>query len=216
MLPREGSFRLRPAEPRDVEAAVPLICSSGPEAFDFVFMPAQRGGPLQFLRRAFVDGAGEFGWRNHLVIEHLAEGRVVATGAGYSGRTALPYLLAGARQIIASQGLAAPGVILRGLRTEGVIPPPTGRQLYYIAHLGVAPEWRGQGLGVWMTQHLLDQGRQQGFATAALDVSARNPRAQALYERLGFRVTREQRSSLSNAYASVPDHRRMELPLAGG
>jgi len=40
-----------------------------------------------------------------------------------------------------------------------------------------------------------------------------NPRAQALYERLGFVVTEERKSTLRNAHATVPDHRRMVLPL---
>src|SRR5712691_5597064 len=73
----------RSAAAADVEAAVPLIYSSGPAAFDYVF--TLDGGPTaeDFLRRAFVDGAGEFGWRNHVVGE--LDGRIVAAGAGWSG-----------------------------------------------------------------------------------------------------------------------------------
>jgi len=44
-------------------------------------------------------------------------------------------------------------------------------------------------------------------------VAVTNPRGQALYERLGFVVTGERRSSLSNASATVPDHRHMERPI---
>ena len=43
-----------------------------------------------------------------------------------------------------------------------------------------------------------------------LDVAVSNPRAQALYERLGFAVTGERASSLANAQGAVPGHRRME------
>jgi ribosomal protein S18 acetylase RimI-like enzyme len=54
----------------------------------------------------------------------------------------------------------------------------------------------------------------RGLRTAALDVAVGNPRAQALYERLGFVVAAERVSTLRNAQATVANHRRMELPLA--
>ena len=61
--------RFRAATADDAEAAVPLIHSSGPAAFEYVFAVPGRGDARDFLMRAFVDGAGEFGWRNHWVGE---------------------------------------------------------------------------------------------------------------------------------------------------
>jgi ribosomal protein S18 acetylase RimI-like enzyme len=177
-----------------------------------VFAPAGRGGPLAFLARAFADGAGEFGWRNHVVATMGDE--VVGVGAAYSGRTALPFMLAAARQILGHAGpVAGPGVIWRGLRTERVIPPPVARNLLYLGHLGIDPRYRGQGIGAALVAHLVEGAADRGFTRAGLDVSVANPRAQALYERLGFRVTAEQASRLANAHATVPPHRRMERPL---
>ena len=49
--------RFRPARANDMEAALPLILSSGPDAFNYVFRTA-RHTPEDFLRGAFVDGAG--------------------------------------------------------------------------------------------------------------------------------------------------------------
>ena len=204
-------WQFRPATAADADAAVPLIYSSGPAAFDFVFSVPGRASALDFLRHAFLDGAGEFGFRNHVVAEH--NGAVVATGAAWGHRSNPGFALAAARQILTCYGpLVAPRVILRGLRIESVIPPPS-RGLHYLAHLGVQPELRGQGAGGALIEHLLAQGRAQGRAVAALDVAATNPRAQSLYERLGFQVTRERISHLANAQASVSSHRRMELPL---
>jgi hypothetical protein len=48
----------RAAAAADVAAAVPLIHSSGPAAFEFVFAVPGLGDAQAFLRRAFVDGAG--------------------------------------------------------------------------------------------------------------------------------------------------------------
>jgi hypothetical protein len=50
------------ARTEDVDASVPLIYSSGPDAFDYVFWDAE-----SFLRRAYLDGTGECGNRNHTV-----------------------------------------------------------------------------------------------------------------------------------------------------
>ncbi|MEW9622755.1 GNAT family N-acetyltransferase [Rhodanobacter geophilus] len=204
----DPSVQFRAATPQDVEAAVPLIHSSGPAAFDHVFTLPGRGDAQAFLRHAFVDGAGEFGWRNHVVGE--LEGMVVAVGAGYGGETALAFTLAAARQILRHYGLRhAPGVIARGLRVERVMPPPS-RGMHYLAHLGVSPALRGQGIGQALIEELIRRGVQAGRRRMVLDVAVSNPRAQALYGRLGFAVTGERRSALANAQGTVPDHRRME------
>ena len=209
-----SAVRFRAATVQDVAAAVPLIHSSGPAAFDYVFALPGRGDAQAFLRRAFVDGAGEFGWRNHLVGE--LEGVVVAVGAGFGGEAALAFTLAAARQILVHYGLRhAPGVIERGLRVERVIPPPA-RGMHYLAHLGVSPGLRGQGIGRALIDELIRRGLQHGRRRMVLDVATSNPRAQALYQRLGFAVTGERRSTLANTQGTVPDHRRMERLLPAG
>lgn len=203
---------IRPARPADAPAAVPLIHSSGPAAFDYVFSHARRGRPADFLQRAFVDGSGEFGHRVHVVA--IVDGAVAGVGAGYSGATALAFTLAAARQIMGQYGLlAGAGIIARGLAVERVVPPPMAKDLFYVGHLGIAPELRSHGIGGQLIDHLLRQGRAAGYTRVALDVSCANPRAQALYERIGFRVTAEHPSRLRNAWGIVPDHRRMEMAL---
>ncbi|MBD8879882.1 GNAT family N-acetyltransferase [Rhodanobacter sp. 7MK24] len=205
-------MRFRAAKFQDAAAAVPLIHSSGPAAFDYVFAVPGRSTALAFLHRAFVDGAGEFGWRNHIVGE--LEGVVVAVGAGFGGETALTFTLAAARQILMHYGPRyAPGVIVRGLKVERVIPPPS-RGMHYLAHLGVSPILRGQGIGQALIDELIQRGVQGSRKRMVLDVATSNPRAQALYAKLGFEVTVERPSALANAQGTVPGHRRMER-LAG-
>ncbi len=203
-------LHFRPARADDVDAAIDLIYSSGPGAFDYVFADAA-GDARHFLRRAFVDGAGQFGHRNHVVGE--ADGRVVAVGTGFGRESSATFTLAALRQILAHYGLRAAGPVVRGLRTEGVIRPP-GRGEHYLAHLGVAPECRGQGIGRALVAHLLDAGRALGRSSATLDVAVDNPRAEQLYQRLGFAVVAERPSRLGNAHGHVPGHRRMALALA--
>ena len=202
----------RAATPADADAAVPLIYSSGPAAFDFVFTVPGRATALEFLRRAFVDGAGEFGHRNHVV--GVLDGCIVAAGAAWNGTSTLAFTRAAVRQIFSCYGpRAGSGVIVRGLRVESIIKPPT-RDCWYLAHLGVPAELRSRGIGAALVAHLLARGRAQGMPVAALDVAVTNPAAQRLYERLGFEVTRLCVSKLSNAQATVADLRRMQLRLA--
>lgn len=210
-LERGNRWVFRPAQAADAGLAVPLIHSSGPAAFDYVFAVPGRGNAQDFLRHAFLDGAGEFGWRNHWVGEQ--GGQVVAVGAGYGSQTHGAFVLAAARQILGFYGVRhAGGVMARGLRVEAVIPPPRGA-MHYLGHLGVAPACRGQGIGQALIEHLVAAGREQGCRCMVLDVAASNPRAEALYARCGFGVTGERRSTLANAQGRVPDHRRMERQL---
>jgi ribosomal protein S18 acetylase RimI-like enzyme len=77
----------------------------------------------------------------------------------------------------------------------------------------VLPGLQSRGIGKLLIDHLIRQGKAAGFKVAALDVAATNPRGQALYERLGFVVTKERRSTLRNAHGRVADHRHMEMAI---
>jgi ribosomal protein S18 acetylase RimI-like enzyme len=121
--------------------------------------------------------------------------------------------LAGVRQVFACYGIAAAlGVIVRVVRTADVIVAPTRSELF-IGNLGVSPERRGGGIGAALIEQLIAQHRRSGIAKAVLDVAVTNPRAQQLYERLGFNVTAERRSRLANSQGIVVNHRRMEKPM---
>ncbi len=200
----------RRASADDVEAAIPLVLSSGPEAFNYVFGTPSRT-PADFLRAAFPHGGGQFGFRNHVVGE--IDGKLVAAGAGWTSATNLAFLLAAVGQFVPFFGaLGSLPVVARGLRTETVVRPPAAGE-FYIGHLGVAPDRRGQGIGEALIAHLLAIGAETGLRRAVLDVSVENPRAQALYTRLGFRVTAERPSTLRREAGYVPSHRRMERAI---
>ena len=197
----------RTANPDDALHAVPLIYSSGPAAFDYVFADDAHQSAREFLLYAFRQRHGEFGYANHTVAVH--EQRVVAAGACYSSRRAFAFTIVAIWQILAFYGLAAGHRVLRrGMQMERQLKLPH-RQKSYIAHLGVAAERQGQGIGGRLVEHFLQEARHQNQTHAALDVSMENPRAQALYERIGFQVVDERESVLQG----VPGHRRMELQL---
>lgn len=201
--------QIRPARADDARAAVALIYSSGAAAFDYVFAQPDADARA-FLAVAFAEGSGEFGHRNHVVCE--SAGCVIAVGAGFGHADVASFTLAAARQIVRHYGWRAGGPILRGLRTERVIQPPA-RGEFYLAHLGVAPAARGHGIGTQLVDWLLRRGQEQALHRACLDVAADNPRAEALYARLGFRLDRQRNSRLRNARGAVPAQRRMQRSL---
>lgn len=200
----------RPARAGDLAAAIPLIHASGPDAFDYVFCDRGADQAMQFLRMAFDDGSGRFGWRNHCVA--CVDDQVVGIGAAYGADTNLAYTLADGRLILRYYGARGLNVIGRGLRTERIMPPPA-RQEWMIAHLAIAPGQRGSGIGARLVHYLLDRGARAGYSSAVLDVSVENPRAESLYQRLGFTLARERASHLRSDYGRVCNHRRMMLAL---
>ncbi len=56
--------------------------------------------------------------------------------------------------------------------------------------IALLPEARGQGIGTQLMERLIEDARREGYPGISLSVSCRNP-AVRLYERLGFRVIRE-------------------------
>jgi GNAT superfamily N-acetyltransferase len=83
-------------------------------------------------------------------------------------------------------GRRLPLALRSRLRMEGRHPrkPPH----WYLAFMGVAPEWQGKGLGTALMKPALDAMDAAG-APAYLESST--PRSRALYQRNGFRVTGE-------------------------
>ena len=59
----------------------------------------------------------------------------------------------------------------------------------FLARIVLAPEARGQGIGTALVQRILDRAR-ACRVPVVLSVLRANPRARALYERLGFALTR--------------------------
>ncbi|HEX8981309.1 MAG TPA: GNAT family N-acetyltransferase [Ktedonobacterales bacterium] len=61
----------------------------------------------------------------------------------------------------------------------------------WVAGMGVAPAWRGQGIGGRLLEHLLVRMREVGLHQAQLEVLDINMPAIALYQRLGFVTQRK-------------------------
>jgi ribosomal protein S18 acetylase RimI-like enzyme len=204
-------IQFRPCRPEDVDSAVPLIYSSGPASFDYVFCSQHAAQAQEFLRHAYLRGRSEFGFQQHVAA--VLEGAVVGVGALRDGSQNRSLALAALRDIASFYPPAsAARTLVRGLRIERVIrPPKTGVGILY--HLGVAEAYRSRGIGRRLVQELLRGVVDRRLPVAALDVAQGNPRARQLYENLGFVARRLRPSTLQSRFGRVVAHCYMELPL---
>ncbi len=87
-----------------------------------------------------------------------------------------------AREIYGTVGAARRLALLAPLETT----PPAG--CLYVDWVAVAPQARGRGVGSKLLAFADEVAQDRGLSAVALDVVDSNPRAQALYCRLGFDV----------------------------
>lgn len=83
-----------------------------------------------------------------------------------------------------------------------VRPPVDG--VVYLSRLELSASTRGRGVGTAVITDVITQARAAGATYVELDVLEQNPRARALYERLGFTLI-----------AAAPPKLRLRLGLAG-
>jgi ribosomal protein S18 acetylase RimI-like enzyme len=177
---------MRRARPDDVASVVELIYSAAPDAYRFLY--AIKGADARdYIRYEFQRDTGFLGAAAHTVA--VADGEVVGIGSFY---TQPEYQLLSSQQ--AKNFIARFGwweflrMMPRGLRIQRGVSKPTDGQLY-VANLGVKSELRSKGIGRALIECAAQRARTQGLAALVLNVSAQNPRAENLYQRLGFAVT---------------------------
>jgi GNAT superfamily N-acetyltransferase len=175
------SFACRPARPDDAASCAPLVLASGEAEFGFLF-GVTGDECIAFLARAFVSRCGRFSYRRHRVALD-AQGRVCSVMAMHDGGEIALDDAVFVIQVLTHFGVRRGiGILLRGMRLAGELPPPSrGERL--IAHCATLPDARGRGaLTALMHGALCDANRRE----VVLDVRLDNPRARALYTRLGF------------------------------
>ncbi|MEW5721599.1 MAG: ribosomal protein S18-alanine N-acetyltransferase [Thermodesulfobacteriota bacterium] len=85
--------------------------------------------------------------------------------------------------------VARDGTLVCGYLIFWVIVPEI-----HILNLAVRPLYRRQGLATLLLEYLFEYGRERGVTEVFLEVRPSNAAAQALYDRLGFRVTGRRRN----------------------
>ena len=82
------------------------------------------------------------------------------------------------------------GAVLVSVDASDPEPWIQPRRFGYIEEIVVAEEYRGRGIGKQLLEGITDWTKKQGLEEVELHVWHRNHRARAMYESLGFEITR--------------------------
>ncbi|MDF3821604.1 GNAT family N-acetyltransferase [Leptospira sp. 96542] len=197
------TITIRQATPSDNVATIPLIHSSGPKAWDFVFTAGSKTS-FEFLNYAFTKRGNTISYTNHWVA--CIEGRVVGSILVYTQPSFSALTVGTALQILSLFKLKSPKVIARGLLVESMIQPPKYSSLY-LGHIAVLESERNKGIAKLMMRYVMDLFPK--YKTVSLDVSAENPGAIKVYQSLGFQIKTTR--SVPKLVGILPDHHYMEL-----
>lgn len=200
------NISFRKCTPDDCEIVVPLIYSSGSDAFEYVFK-TKKFNAIDYLKFVFPKRGSEFSFENHYVIQK--DGKIVGAGAIFTSISTLKFTFFEFIYICLFYQLNAVGILLNGLRAETIIQPPEKDEVC-IAHLGIIEAHRGKGFGSLLVEYFIDLYAKEVKNEVILDVSEENPRALQLYKRLGFQISAQRRSNLKNKFSYIPSHFRMK------
>lgn len=92
-------------------------------------------------------------------------------------------------------------IIEVGGQRAGAIHAEWRSDAWHLNNLEIAPPWQGRGIGTQLIRDLITRSAEEGLPVI-LEVLKVNPRARALYERLGFEAVDE-----------TPTHIQMRAPV---
>lgn len=164
---------IRPAKPEDARVLAGYIMMAEPEMIEFFSGTDDREGQIDFVVGNILSPVpNRYSLSCALVAESDGKpaGMVQLFPADSQPELDKPIL-----EILRRRGLD-----LQELSFEGV--PGT----YYVSSVTVAPEARGLGIGSRLLEAGAEGGREKGFDAISLLVADGNPRAKALYERIGY------------------------------
>ncbi|MEX1665380.1 GNAT family N-acetyltransferase [Zhongshania arctica] len=196
---------IRKAISKDSVQIAPLIFSSGPVTFDYIFSTRHGPAVVDFLKIEFAESQTMFSHRHHHVYER--DGNVVGSIGSFDAPSHSATFLGNARAIFCNYGLRG---VLKGLLFELRLMKAPRKGCLYLFHVAVREDCRGQGIAAQMINFMMAKGREGGYRCLSLDVAEKNTNALRLYQQLGFEVVNRNKT-----YNSVLDnHLYMELDLA--
>ncbi len=199
------TLEFRAARPEDCSQVVELIYSSAPEIYDYLFT-TQSHNVKNFLAWQFKKNIAFCAYSLHTVA--TIDETPVGIAAFYDSKQ---------YQKISLQMIAAitrfyrlteiPNILKHVLQSTSMMKTPPKDSLY-IANLGVHHQIQSRGIGRGLIDYQAKKAKQENYKTMSLDVAVTNPRAQTLYERLGFKVKHEKQFTGDKGH-NIPDCRFM-------
>jgi ribosomal protein S18 acetylase RimI-like enzyme len=203
-------MEIRQANKNDRGSIAEMIYSSGPDIYDFIYKTNNKTA-LNYINYEFKSGRGFAGYNNVTVA--VKDGEVVATGCFYDGNVYNRLAAGSAFNMLIFYGLFSfIPVLKRSLHSMSVMKQPHKNELY-LSNFGVNEKLRGQGVGSAVLKNKINEAKQKGYKKFILDVSVNNPKAEALYKRMGMSITKEKKFSGKREGFPCADARQMEMVL---
>ena len=181
-------MEIRTAKPDDKGNVDELMYSSGIELYDFIFNTSDKG-TIEFIRYEFNSGQGFCGYNNVTVA--IKDDNVIATGCFYDGKIFNQLSLGTLKNIFGFYGFIKAWPVLARTRHIGRVMRTPRKNEIYLSNFGVSTEHQGTGIGSKLMENRRLKAKEDGYKTLSLDVADNNPRAESLYRRLGFTLSRE-------------------------
>ncbi|MGE8429607.1 MAG: GNAT family N-acetyltransferase [Sphingobacterium sp.] len=168
-------YKFRRAQQSDAHH-VPEIMLQAMEDIIFRFIKKEdRNEAVNFLTRLFKQKGNLYSYE-HTFVAIDDNGLILGSLTGYNGDRFIEL-----RQPILDH--------MKELYNNNLIPEAeTAGGEFYIDSIAVAPIARGKGIGTQLLQYAITHAKQHGFKQVGLLVDLKNPNAQKLYERIGFKL----------------------------
>jgi ribosomal protein S18 acetylase RimI-like enzyme len=203
-------MEIRKANKNDKGSIAEMIYSSGPDIYDFIYKTKSKTA-LDYINYEFKSGRGFAGYNNVTVA--VKNGEVISTGCFYDGNVYNKLAIGTALNMISFCGLIHfYAVLKRSLHSTSVMKQPRKDELY-LSNFGVHENYRSQGVGSAVMQKKISEAKATNYKKFILDVSVNNPKAEALYKRMGMNITKEKKFTGKREGYPCADARQMEMVL---
>jgi len=184
---QKTKMEIRRANKNDIGAIAELMYSSGTDMYDFVYKTHNKTA-LDYIRYEYEAGRGFVGYKNVTVA--INDGYVVGTGCFYDGKIYGKLVLGTVINIFMFYGpLKFMEVLNRTKYITGIMKKPRENEMY-LSNFGVSEKHRSKGIGSAMLEYKIGEAKKAKYKKFILDVSDKNPRAEALYKKHGMVVTK--------------------------
>ncbi len=217
-------FRIVDATPKHAPFIAWVMLTAARSHLEVGFYDLFSGTPepetLRFLEEVNTTGAPPNGgahWGHHSIfIVAEVDGQPAAALSGYVQRE-YNETTVGPAFVAALKALGRPDADLAdGLARAGSflnVAPEHDENTWVVEHVATSPEFRRRGLTDRLLTEILDRGRARGCTTADIGVLLENDRAQAAYEKAGFRVVEEKRDAAFEAAYKCPGIRLLRRAI---
>lgn len=184
----------RPCRKEDATQAATLVVAAWPSEEFLKMSPGMTLAGLEAFVAEFIASEDNmYSYTNTIVAE--CNGSVVGAIIGYAGKDISKLKRPIAESIYKQFG-----------DCDFLHEDETGPGEFYLDSIGVRPDMRSHGIGSGLFKAMLNRASSQGYAVAGLLVDDTNPKAEALYTRLGFKTV-----DITSFMGHKMSHMQMEL-----